>query len=345
MKLLTQKHNLTLGIALGAIVALMMTFGVTFSPQNAQAFWWPWGDEHHKKAHAQDTDDDETLTVTIHKYIDGEAATAESAMDSAFPMTATWDDPEGIGSGSGNFDLSAETSPAYSAVTAEMNAGADYEVSEVLDTDLVAATCAGDHPFALVGYTYGDSLEDALEAEISVSDLSLTDLDESQHVIVWNETCEEDDVVATSTGNIEGEVTGGVSETDPGELMITSIEALKTTAIANGEFEDGWQYLFHVTVPSDEPNLSMKFMDWVHTNGINTLPVAGNMRISSEQAAATSTVTLAAEDTYASPDLMIVDDLNGSEDGLQVQVLVEVAVPSDTVNGTYSTEYGVRALP
>ena len=70
------------------------------------------------------------------------------------------------------------------------------------------------------------------------------------------------------------------------------------------------------------------------------------MRISSAQADnGGATILLTAANTYSSPELTMTGDLDAGTDGLQVQVVVEVAVPSDTFNGTYSTSYGVRTLP
>jgi hypothetical protein len=342
MKLaMTQTGTFRLG-ALLLIVSMIIT-GLMTVPSNASAYWWSWGGHH---AHAQDDDnnDDSTVTVTIQKYIDGEKATSESADGNAFAMNASWDDPDGIGAGSGEFELSANTSPKYKAVTAELQTGADYNVSEKLDGDLVGSSCDADHPYALVGYSSGTSTELAVDADVSTAAPSFTDLSENQYVIVWNKSCDDDNGNATSSGSISGEVTGGSSE-DPGELAVTSIDAQKTTAVANGEFADGWQYVFNITVPTDEPDLAMKFANWMQTNGDHTIPVGGNMRISSEQASSTSTVVLTAENAYSSPDLHMIEDLNEDEDGLQVQVLVEVAVPSDTYNGTYSTQYGIRTLP
>lgn len=345
MNLATMKTGM---FGLGAFVLTMSIImsGIMLAPNNASAFWWPWGNHHvHAQGNNHDKDDDSEVIITIQKYIDGELATSESADGNDFPMTASWDDPDGIGEGSGSFELSDETSPAYQAVTTALQAGADYSVSETLDTDLVASTCEGDHLYKLVGYSTGTSLEAAVSASVSSDAPAFTELSDDMYVIVWNETCDDETNPTPSDGTISGEVTGGQSEEDPGSLEVTSIDAQKTTAIANGEFEDGWQYVFNITVPTDEPELAMKFANWMQTDGEHTLPVAGNMRISSEQAEATSTVLLSAENTYSSPDLTIVGDLNPEEDGLQVQVLVEVAVPSDTYNGTYSTEYGVRTLP
>ncbi len=346
MKLATIKIGL-FGFGTSVLAMSIIMSGMMLAPNSASAFWWPWGDNHVYAQGGNDDDDDESpVTVTIQKYIDGELATSESAGGSAFPMTASWDDPDGIGAGSGAYTLASTTSPAYQAVTAEMQVGADYSTSEVLDGDLVAATCGDDHAYELVGYSVGTTSAAAAAATVSATAPSFTNLTSDKYVIVWNETCDDDTDTATSSGSISGEVTGGASDEDPGELMVTSIDALKTTAIANGQFADGWRYLFNITVPTDETDLAMKFSDWTQSGTDHILPVAGNMRISSDQASDSNlVVTLNAADTYSTPELIMTGDLNEDEDGLQVQVLVEVAVPSDTFNGTYSTNYGVRTLP
>src|SRR3989344_1867284 len=318
MKQATIKNRM---IGFGTLILAMSIImsGMMFSPNNASAFWWPWGEHHaHAQGNNDDDDDESTVTVTIQKYIDGELATSESADGNAFPMTASWDDPDGIGEGSGAYSLSTATTPDYQAVTSEMEVGADYSTSEVLDGDIVAAICDDDTPYVLVGYSVGTTSAAAAAATVS----------------------------ATTSGSISGQVTGGASDEDPGELEVTSIEALKTTAVANGQFADGWRYLFNITVPTDETDLAMKFADWTQSGNDHILPVAGNMRISSDQASDSNlVVTLSAADTYSTPELTMTGDLNEDEEGLQVQVLVEVAVPSGTYNGTYSTNYGVRTLP
>jgi hypothetical protein len=341
MKSLTIKNG-AFGLGALALVMSIIMSGLMLAPSSASAFWWPWGNHH---VYAQGNNNEE-VTVTIQKYIDGEPATSDSAGGNAFPMTASWDDPDGIGDGSGSYELSADNS--YTAETSEMHTGADYSTTEVLDGDVVAASCDSGHPYMLAGYSVGASAEAAASADVTASASSLTNLSSDQYIIVWNESCNDDNGdgdMATSTGNISGEVTGGQSEEEPGSLEVTSVDAQKTTAVANGEFADGWQYVFNITVPTDEPNLAMKFANWMQTDGDHAIPVANNMRISSDQASATSTITLSAADTYSSPDLHMTGDLNAEEDGLQVQVLVEMAVPADTHNGTYSTEYGVRTLP
>jgi hypothetical protein len=144
------------------------------------------------------------------------------------------------------------------------------------------------------------------------------------------------------TYQIGGTVTGG---TQPGgTLAVTSVTPIKTNATADGTYGNGWSYLFNITVPTSEPNLSMEFANWFDTAS-DTLPVAGNMQISSAQATNSAPVTITAANLYSSPPLTMVGNMSTSTPGLHVQVLVEVKVPLNTVNGSYTTNYGVQTQP
>jgi hypothetical protein len=424
------------------------------------------------------TVDPEDVTVTIVKFIDGEMATAETAGDAEFDMNSSWD-AENIGAGSGSFSLGpvgVNSETPYTAVTSEMTSGADYSAEEEMG-EIVDTTCENGRPFALTGYTSGDTLEEAAGEEPSLTVPELTDIETDKFIIVWNDDCatteEEDedgmvqvhiikhldgevatasssdghlfDMIATwQAANLNGGAVasgtfvlgnnhGGAEDqygavtsemeapadytasevTDPEgmvlpldadcepgkfrlagyrwsstsfedaasstlqenapefvdlesdrflivdneicpvdgeeeedvELQVT-VEVIDNTATANSTFEDGWSYLFHITAPSDEENLAMKFSDWLHENEVDTIPVANNMRISSDQADnGGATILLTAEDTYSSPDLVMVDDLDAEEAGRQVEVLVEVSIPEGTESGSYTTDFGVRTLP
>lgn len=282
-------------------------------------------------------DDDEespTVTVTIEKFIQGVKATADNADNADFPMSATWD-AENIGDGTGTYTLSDTNDVPYQAVTREMTKGADYETKELVNGDVVGAQCATGKPFALEGYTTGDTRADALSKNPSMAKPSFTDLQQDKFVIVWNRDC------ALPEGQIGGEVIAG-----DGVLEVTSIDMVDTTATANGSFADGWEYVFHITAPTSEPNLAMKFSDWLETGGDGEIPVANNMRISSLQADnGGDTILLTADNTYSTPDLHMTEDLDLGMDGRQVEITVEVAVPAGTPSGSYTTSYGVRSNP
>ncbi len=274
----------------------------------------------------------QTVTVTIEKFIQEVMATEESADGSDFPMTATWD-AENTGAGTGSYTLSETNTPPYQAVTTAMTKGADYETKELVNGDVVGAECAAGKPFALQGYTSGDTKSAAMTATPSMEMPSFTNLQNDKHVIVWNRDC------ALPEGEIGGEVVEGDAV-----LEVTSIEMVDTTATANGSFADGWEYVFHITAPTSEQDLAMKFSDWLQTDGDGTIPVADNMRISSLQADnGGATILLTAANVYSTPDLHMTGDLDLDMDGRQVEITVEVAVPNGTPNGSYSTSYGVRS--
>ncbi len=269
--------------------------------------------------------DDDQVTVTIKKYVEGAMATGASADFADFMMNATWT-ADNIGSGSGQYTLGASNTVPYEAMTIAMDEGADYSTNEVMNST-VGAMCATGTPFALTGYSTGNTYAEALAATKTLTAPSFTDLMTDKYVIVWNDDC-------------------SIANEDDEELSVT-IEPIDTTATANGSFEDGWKYMFHITAPSDEENIALKFSDWINSgNASETIPVANNMRISSAQANnGGATILLTAANTYSSPDLVMTGDLNPSLEGRQVDVLVEVAIPSGTDNGSYTTNYGVRSNP
>lgn len=297
---------------------------------NVGGTWYP-GEVLSFSTSPEDADP-ATVKVTIVKYVDSVAATGANANNTDFLMNASWD-AENIGAGSGQYSLSETGSNnpnPYQATTTDMTSGADYSTSEVSDSDIVALSCDGDEPYALNGYSTGDTLAAAAAATPTMTAPSFTNLTSDKFVIVWNDDCN------TAGGGIGGDVEGD------GVLAVTSIESIDTSAVADGTYENGWEYVFNITVPTDEPDLAMKFADWARTGGGGTIPAANNFRISSPQANnGGATVQITAANTYSSPVLHMTGDLNPSMDGLQVKVTVEARVPSGTASGSYTTSYGV----
>jgi hypothetical protein len=136
-------------------------------------------------------------------------------------------------------------------------------------------------------------------------------------------------------GTIEGTV-----NSEQGVLEVDSITSSENNAngIADNTFAHGWSYTFHITAPTNEPNLSMKFANWL--SGANILPVANNMQISSAQAS-NGPITITSANTYSLP-LIMTGDLDAGTVGRQVDVVVQVKIPVSTANGTYNTSYGVQ---
>lgn len=145
----------------------------------------------------------------------------------------------------------------------------------------------------------------------------------------------------TTDGTINGDVSGGTTGTENGVLAVTGIEQVKSVAVADGTLENGWKWVFHITVPSNEAQLQLKFANWMHSNGTNSISPANNMRVSPAQAGSTNILVTEAG-TYTLP-MTVTSDLNGSMAGKQVDVTVEMGVPVGSVNGSYSTTYHVKS--
>jgi hypothetical protein len=142
----------------------------------------------------------------------------------------------------------------------------------------------------------------------------------------------------TTTGTIGGTVTGGDAA-----LSVTSIEQVRSTAVANGNFEDGWKWIFHVTVPNNETSVSLKFNNWSGPSDAS-IAIANNVRVSSSQATSSGAIMITGANSYSSP-LLVNGDADANAPGRQVDVTVEARIPSGSVNGAYTTSYGVRSLP
>ncbi len=266
--------------------------------------------------------------------MDGVHADASSTDSTSFQMSATWA-ADNIGPGTGAYALgpTGSNSPnPYEAMTVDMTSGANYATNEILDGTTVGAVCtiatssAPTIPaFTLLGYKSGDTLADALATSTTLVAPAFTGMTSDKFVLVMNHDC-------------------NATTTPPGVLHVDSITTNKGDATANGTFASGWQYTFHVTVPDNEPNVQMKFSDWLRDGGSGTIPVANNMRISSAQADnGDATILLTAADTYSTPALHMTGDLDTSTPGKQVDIFVEVAIPSSTPNGTYTTSYGIKS--
>jgi hypothetical protein len=125
--------------------------------------------------------------VTIVKYLDGVPATAENANSTAFPMHAVYP------GGEGDYALSTvgfNNPNPYQATTADMPIGSNYGTSENLGV-VVGASCeASGAPYALQGYTTGDTLQQAgATPATSTAPVSFTNLTSDKFVVVWNAKC------------------------------------------------------------------------------------------------------------------------------------------------------------
>jgi len=137
------------------------------------------------------------VTVTIGKYLDGSLATATSANNASFPMFAAWS-ATNIGTGTGNYSLSPtgfNNPNPYEATTSDMTSGANYSTLEVThDHDSssnvlpIGAQCTVGKT-RLVGYSTGDTLNDAATGTVLSTVPNFTNLTSNKYVIVHNESC------------------------------------------------------------------------------------------------------------------------------------------------------------
>lgn len=130
--------------------------------------------------------------VHIFKFVDGAQATAEN-QTATFPMVTSW-----VSSTLGTVnDVPFTLSPtpwgpgvAYEASYIGGAVGDDYSTHEVTSgNDVVGASCSDGKPFALVGYTTGDSLAQAQQGTPTTDTPAFTNLQADKYVIVWNKTC------------------------------------------------------------------------------------------------------------------------------------------------------------
>ncbi|GMX57835.1 MAG: hypothetical protein YFSK_1650 [Candidatus Yanofskyibacterium parasiticum] len=130
------------------------------------------------------------------------------------------------------------------------------------------------------------------------------------------------------------------------EQGVTQITAVKTYAVADGSFENGWKWIFDITIPADETILKMKFADWA--NGLNMIPATNNIRFYSTQStnanSEDSAIVVDAAGEYGTAMNINPEnnsDLEGMKSGRQIQIIMEARVPAGSTSGSYSTSYGV----
>jgi hypothetical protein len=125
-------------------------------------------------------------------------------------------------------------------------------------------------------------------------------------------------------------------------LGVTSISSARSSAQADNDWNHGWQWIFNITIPEDETDLSMKFDDW--KNGDNILSSAENVRIFCPQSQGSATPEsakiISLVDSYSQP-FALIGDLDNLKTGRQIQIVVEVKIPVGSALGSYSANYSI----
>lgn len=148
----------------------------------------------------------------------------------------------------------------------------------------------------------------------------------------------------TATSSDQVFTSGSTASTTP--LAVTGIDAVRSTATADGTFASGFKWVIDFVVPSNETAFQLKFSDFVNATPPGTIPIAGNVRYYSEQSsnATSSTTAIVETNNDYGVALMLTGDTSVSTPGRQIDVTIEAAVPSGTPTGVYSTFFGARSL-
>ncbi|MBI4079711.1 lamin tail domain-containing protein [Candidatus Kaiserbacteria bacterium] len=127
-----------------------------------------------------------TFTVTVHKYVEGAHATAASAESTSFPIESMWMAPLGATT---TATSSLTTGNAYMTVSSAVATGTSYTTKELTDGSAVGASCAEGKPFALQGYTVGNTEVEAAGMVPDTDAPFLANITSDMHVIIWNMDC------------------------------------------------------------------------------------------------------------------------------------------------------------
>jgi hypothetical protein len=162
------------------------------------------------------------------------------------------------------------------------------------------------------------------------------------------------------------------TEDDPTVLGITGVTLTKSSATADDSFDDGWQWVMNVTVPTDQDQLGVNFDDWMNTDLVDTIPVvnddnSSNVEFYSPQSSDAPDVASAVAVTASlsslnsqklnqtrqggiidpqSPtesSMTISGDLDPKTPGNQIKLYVNVKIPQDAVPGSYFTQYDLSS--
>ncbi len=149
----------------------------------------------------------------------------------------------------------------------------------------------------------------------------------------------------TTTSSDVTFTTNSSASTTP--LAVTGVDSVKTNATADDTYVHGFEWVLHLTVPDTEDAFRMKFSNFLRTGGGGTITTANHVRLFSPQSsnASSEESAITETDTNYGGWLYLNGDTATSTAGRQVDVTVEVRVPSGTPNGSYTTTYGAQSVP
>ena len=145
-------------------------------------------------------------------------------------------------------------------------------------------------------------------------------------------------IYAANSGATENDTTSdAVFTTLPCGITVDSLTMTKSSAKANNQYADGWQWEFNITVWNmNETALKMKFNQWT---GAGSLDVGANMQYSVDNGAVWTDILANAAYPAVGTDISGLD--NGAGAGRQVKIIVRMKVPVGTAAGYYNSSYGI----
>lgn len=190
----------------------------------------------------------QSARVHVKKYLDGKPATAAAANNYAFPMKASWQEPNAAPK-SETYTLGPDS---YVADSAPLMQGSKFLTSELTNdispsSKVLPPNCDCEPgKFQLIGYSVSDvSFADAADNPISPSPLPFNNVTADLWVVVHNKTCVKPGwlkVIKQTTGGDDGTFTFGITSTPPVQPASFSITTtggvgFKTLELPAGTYE------------------------------------------------------------------------------------------------------------
>jgi hypothetical protein len=145
----------------------------------------------------------------------------------------------------------------------------------------------------------------------------------------------------TFTTTASGSTNTGGNGTTTTPLAFTGADAVNASATADGTFGNGWKWVLHFTVPDTETSFQLKFGNFTNSAS-GSIPAGSNIRYSSAQSsnAGDAASAIVESDNGYGGAMTLTGDTSSTTPGRQIDVTVEVSVPSGTPTGSYSTTFG-----
>jgi len=153
----------------------------------------------------------------------------------------------------------------------------------------------------------------------------------------------------TTATTTESTATTTTTATSTAPLAVSGVDSINSIATADNTFASGWKWILHLTIPDSENAFRMKFNDFMTSaTGSSAIPVATNIRIFSPQSSNAmnegSAMVASASNVYGGW-MYLTGDTATSTAGRQIEVTIEMRIPTATAAGTYTTTFGAQSVP